>query len=94
MAQMVTTHSGGFNPRLQSFVEGRVTEMPGIYKILEVVGTSPTSFAEATKAGVAEAAKTVHHMDWLEVTRESCRIVDGAVQEFQVTMKIGFKVER
>jgi flavin-binding protein dodecin len=44
--------------------------------------------------GIAEAAKTIRHMDWFEVTRESGRIVDGRVHEFQVTLKIGFKIER
>ncbi len=68
--------------------------MAGIYKILEVVGISPVSFAEAVKTGVAEASKTVRHMDWFEVVEERGRIVDGEVKEFQVTMKIGFKLER
>ncbi len=68
--------------------------MAGTYKILEIVGTSPVSFAEAVKAGVAEASKTMRHMDWFEVVEERGRIVDGVVQEFQVTMKIGFKLER
>jgi len=68
--------------------------MPGIYKITELVGTSPTSFAEAVKAAVAEAAKTLRHMDWFEVVEERGRIADGKVQEFQVTVKVGFKLER
>jgi flavin-binding protein dodecin len=68
--------------------------MPGIYKLVEVVGTSPTSFADATRAAVSEAARTIRHMDWFEVVRESGRIADGKVQEFQVTVKIGFKLER
>jgi len=68
--------------------------MPGTYKIMELVGTSPTSFAEAVKAGIAEASKTIRHMDWFEVVEERGRIVNGAVQEFQVTMKVGFKLER
>jgi flavin-binding protein dodecin len=68
--------------------------MPGTYKMLELVGSSPTSFAEATKAAVAEAAKTVRHMNWFEVVREGGRIVDGKVEEFQVQLKIGFKIER
>jgi flavin-binding protein dodecin len=68
--------------------------MPGIYKITELVGTSPMSFAEATKAAVAEAAKTLRHMDWFEVVEERGKIVDGAVAEFQVTIKIGFRIER
>jgi flavin-binding protein dodecin len=68
--------------------------MPGVYKITEIVGTSPVSFAEAVKAGVAEAGKTIRHMDWFEVVEERGRIADGRVQEFQVTLKIGFKLER
>ena len=67
--------------------------MPGTYKIVELVGTSPASFAEATRAAVAEAAKTVRHMDWFEVVEERGRIADGTVQEFQVTLKVGFKIE-
>ena len=68
--------------------------MPGIYKITELVGTSPTSFAEATKAAVAEAAKTLRNMAWFEVVDERGKIKDGVVAEFQVTIKIGFKIER
>jgi len=66
----------------------------GIYKMVEIVGTSPISFAEAVKAGIAEASKTIRHMDWFEVVAERGRIVDGQVAEFQVTIKVGFKIER
>ena len=58
-----------------------------------MVGTSPTSFAEATKAAIAELSATVRHMDWFEVVQERGRIVNGQVQEFQVTLKVGFKIE-
>jgi dodecin len=68
--------------------------MPGTYKIVELVGTSPSSFAEAVKAAVAEASKTVRHMDWFQVVEERGRIANGQVQEFQVTIKVGFKIER
>jgi dodecin len=68
--------------------------MSGVYKITELVGTSPVSFAEAAKAAVAEAAKTVRHMDWLEVDGQSARITEGKIEEFQVKVKIGFKIER
>jgi hypothetical protein len=68
--------------------------MAGVYKITEIVGTSPTSFAEAVKTGVAEAAKTLRRMDWFEVVEERGRIAEGKVAEFQVTLKIGFKLER
>jgi len=68
--------------------------MPGTFKMIELVGTSPNSFAEAVKSAVAEASKTVRHMEWFEVVDERGRIVDGMVTEFQVTVKIGFKIER
>jgi flavin-binding protein dodecin len=67
--------------------------MPGVYKISEVVGTSPVSFAEATKTAVAEASKTVRHLGWFEVTNMRGRIKDGKVEEFQVTVKLGFKLD-
>jgi len=58
------------------------------------VGTSPTSFAEAVRAAVSEAAKTVRNMGWFEVIDQRGRIDDGKVAEFQVTIKVGFKLER
>ncbi len=67
--------------------------MSGIYKKIEVVGTSPTSFAEAVKIAVKEASKTVRHMSWFEVVEQRGAIKDGAVSEFQVTVRIGFKLE-
>ena len=68
--------------------------MAGTYKVVELVGTSPTSFAEATKAAITEASKTLRHLDWFEVVAERGRIVDGKVEEFQVALKVGFKIER
>lgn len=68
--------------------------MAGTYKKVEIVGTSPVSFAEAVKSAVEEAGKTVRHMDWFEVVEERGRIHDGKVAEFQVTIRIGFKLER
>jgi flavin-binding protein dodecin len=68
--------------------------MPGTYKLVEIVGTSPTSFAEAARAAIADASKTIRHMDWFEVVEQRGRIADGKVQEFQVTLNVGFKIER
>ena len=67
--------------------------MAGTYKKIEVVGTSPTSFAEAVRTAVTEAAKTVRHMGWFEVVEQRGAIKDGKVSEFQVTVRIGFKLE-
>jgi flavin-binding protein dodecin len=68
--------------------------MSGIYKLIDVVGTSPTSFAEAVKSAVAEAGKTVQHMNWFEVVEQRGAIKDAQVAEFQVTVRIGFKLDR
>lgn len=67
--------------------------MPGIYKLIDVVGTSPTSFAEAVKTAVSEAARTVNHMNWFEVVEQRGYIKEGKVAEFQVTVRVGFKIE-
>jgi len=67
--------------------------MSGTYKKIELVGTSPVSFAEAVKAAVEEAAKTVRHMNWFEVVEQRGFIKDGKVAEFQVTIRVGFKIE-
>jgi flavin-binding protein dodecin len=68
--------------------------MSGTYKKIEIVGTSPVSFAEAVKSAVADAAKTVRNMDWFEVAEMRGRLKDGKVAEFQVTVHIGFKLDR
>jgi flavin-binding protein dodecin len=68
--------------------------MPGTYKKIMIVGTSSVSFAEAVKAAIKDASQTIRHMDWFEVDEMRGRIKDGQVAEFQVTLRIGFKLER
>ncbi len=67
--------------------------MAGTYKKIEIVGTSPNSYAEATRSAIAEAAKTVRNMSWFEVVELRGSIQDGKVAEFQVTLRVGFKIE-
>jgi dodecin len=67
--------------------------MPGTYKKIEIVGTSPTGFSEAVKSAIAEASKTVRNMDWFEVIEQRGHIKDDKVTEYQVVLKIGFKIE-
>jgi flavin-binding protein dodecin len=68
--------------------------MPGTYKKIEIVGTSPVSFSEAVKAAIEDAAKTVRGMDWFEVVEQRGAIKKDKVAEYQVVLKIGFKIER
>jgi flavin-binding protein dodecin len=63
------------------------------YKKIEIVGTSKNSFADAVKAAVAESSKSVRHMSWFEVVEQRGAIKDGKVAEFQVTIRVGFKLE-
>jgi len=67
--------------------------MTGVYKKIEIVGTSPTSFAEATRSAIEEASRSVRHMAWFEVVEQRGAIKDGKVAEFQVTLRVGFKLE-
>ena len=67
--------------------------MPGTYKKIEIVGTSNAGFSEAVKSAIAEAAKTVRHMDWFEVVEQRGNVKDDKVAEYQVVLKIGFKIE-
>jgi len=62
------------------------------YKVTEVVGTSTESIQKAVRNGIARANKTLRNLDWFQVT-EIGHIVGGDVGHFQVTMKIGFKME-
>jgi dodecin len=67
--------------------------MSGTYKKIDLVGTSPVSFAEAVKGAILEASKTIRHMSWFEVVEQRGYIKDGKVVEFQVTVSVGFKLE-
>ncbi len=63
-----------------------------VFKQIELTGTSKTSMEDAVQTAVAEAAKTVRHMSWFEVTETRGSIEDGKIAEWQVTLKIGFRV--
>ena len=63
------------------------------YRLSEVVGTSRESIHQAVRNGVERAAETVRHLDWFEVKEVRGTIRDGQVDQFQVTLKLGFLVE-
>ena len=66
--------------------------MAAVYKFVELVGTSESSFFDAAKAAVAEGAKTLGPMEWFEVVRETGKIAGDQVKEFQVTLKVACKL--
>jgi flavin-binding protein dodecin len=63
------------------------------YKILEVVGSSTTSIDDAIQNAIAQAAKSVKFMEWFEVLETRGHIKDGKVAHFQVTIKVGFRID-
>lgn len=62
------------------------------YKKIEIVGSSPSSIEEAIDNALAEAAKTLTHLEWFEVIDTRGHVVDGKVGHYQVTLKIGFRL--
>ena len=67
--------------------------MERTYKKIEIVGSSETSFGEATQNAVAKACQSLRHVDWFEVTEMRGLVENNKVKEFQVTVKIGFRLE-
>ncbi|AXV07816.1 Dodecin [Euzebya pacifica] len=63
------------------------------YKITELVGTSTESVSTAISNGVTKAKESVRNLDWFEVTEIRGHIDEGDVAHYQVTMKIGFRLE-
>lgn len=64
-----------------------------VYSVSEVVGTSPDGIEQAVSNAVAQAARTVRNLDWFEVQSVRGQITDGAVAHWQVTVKLGFRIE-
>lgn len=64
-----------------------------VYKLVEIVGTSNESFAKAVAQGVERASKSLRHLDWFEVTEMRGRIEKGRVAQYQVKIKVGFRLE-
>ena len=64
-----------------------------VYRITEVVGSSPESVQQAISNGVARVARTVRNVEWFEVTELRGRVTDGAIDAYQVGLKVGFRLE-
>lgn len=64
-----------------------------VYKMVELVGSSTSSSDDAIRNAIATAAKTLRHLDWFEVVQTRGQVADGKVAHFQVTLKVGFRLE-
>ena len=63
------------------------------YRVTEIVGTSPESVQQAIRNGVARASQTLRNLDWFETTEIRGHLADGEIKHFQVTLKVGFRLD-
>ncbi len=65
-----------------------------VYKLIELTGTSTNSIEEAVQNAITLAGESVRQMRWFEVIETRGTIDNGKVGEWQVTIKVGFKIEK
>ncbi|MFG2860860.1 dodecin [Streptomyces sioyaensis] len=63
------------------------------YRVTEIVGTSQQSMDAAVENGIKRASETLRNLDWFEITQVRGHIVDGAIDHYQVGLKVGFRLE-
>jgi flavin-binding protein dodecin len=64
-----------------------------VYKSVEITGSSPEGVTQAIDRAIAKASETLRNIDWFEVTSVRGHVADGSVAHYQVTLKIGFRLE-
>ena len=64
-----------------------------VYKSVEITGSSPAGVTEAIDRAIAKASETLRNLDWFEVVSVRGQIDEGRVAHYQVTLKIGFRLE-
>lgn len=64
-----------------------------IYKIIDLVGSSESGTDDAIRNAIAKASATVKNMDWFEVVETRGHIQDGKIAHYQVTLRVGFRIE-
>lgn len=64
-----------------------------VYKKVELTGSSTESSDKAIESAIAKAAQSIKNMDWFEVIESRGHIQDGKVAHWQVTIKVGFRLD-
>jgi len=64
-----------------------------VYRVTEIVGTSSDSIDAAIRTAIGRATATLRHVDWFEVVSTRGEVADGDIAHFQVTLKVGFRLE-
>ncbi len=65
-----------------------------VYKKIELVGSSPNGIEDAVRNALARAGETVRNMRWFEIVETRGHIADGKIEHWQVTLKIGFTLDK
>ena len=63
------------------------------YRVTEIVGSSPEGVDQAIRNGLERSSQTLRNLDWFEVTQIRGHLEDGRPAHFQVTMKVGFRLD-
>jgi flavin-binding protein dodecin len=63
------------------------------YRVIEIVGTSPDGVDDAIRSGIDRAKDTMRNLDWFEVQSVRGHLVDGTIAHYQVSMKVGFRLD-
>lgn len=64
-----------------------------VYKLIELTGSSTTGLEEAIQNAIVKAGKTVHNLHWFQVVDTRGQIENGKVAHWQVTLKVGFRLD-
>jgi dodecin len=64
-----------------------------VYKIIELVGSSTEGTDQAIRNAIATASSSLRHVEWFEVVESRGHVADGQVAHFQVTLKVGFRLD-
>ena len=64
-----------------------------VYKVVEIVGSSSKGTDDAIQNAIGRASKTLKNLDWFEVVETRGHVANGKVGHYQVTLKIGFRLE-
>ncbi|HMD94837.1 MAG TPA: dodecin [Trebonia sp.] len=64
-----------------------------VYSVSEIVGSSTEGVDDAIKGAIIRASKTLHNLDWFQVSDIRGRIEENQRCHFQVTLKVGFRLD-
>ncbi|GLU31775.1 dodecin [Trinickia caryophylli] len=64
-----------------------------VYKQIELTGSSTTSSDEAIRTAIQRASKTLRNLHWFQVTDVRGHIENGNIVHWQVSLKVGMRIE-